>query len=390
MRDRSVLVAYALFVLVGLSAGVNGVLLFAQMDDYSVGRATIGITFFTFSAGFILAGATTGPLLHRWGTRATVLGAGAILLAALLVTGSRPTFAIFVAAQVVVGYGSGLVESVANAHLAAQPNATTLLNRLHAFFGVGALLGPVLAEAMLRVTVWPAVVLTQAAVSVPILVAVWFTFPGRRDDAPSTRTHESQRSKGLLPAVLRSPAVLLGATMLSLYVGLEIGVGNWGFSYLVEGRDVPPSVASWTISAYWLGLTVGRFVISPVTTRLGLTKMGLGYVCMVGVVVATLVSIVAPLGGLVTLGFFLGPIFPTAISVAPELIEERLVPTAIGVMNGGSVIGGSALPWLAGAIGQGVGVWTLLPFTLVLGLLQWLVWWGMAARVRVPLTSSTG
>jgi fucose permease len=170
-------------------------------------------------------------------------------------------------------------------------------------------------------------------------------------------------------------------------------VGNWGFGYLVEGRDVSPSLASWTVSAYWFGLTVGRFVISPVTTRLGLTKLGLGYVCMAGVVVATLLSFVLPLGGFVALGFFLGPIFPTAISVVPELIEARLVPTAIGVMNGGSVIGGSALPWLAGAIGQGVGVWTLLPFTLALGLVQWLVWWGMASRVRVPVspvTSSTG
>ena len=33
-----------------------------------------------------------------------------------------------------------------------------------------------------------------------------------------------------------------------------------------------------------------------------------------------------------------------------------LVPTAIGVMNAGSVIGGSALPWLAGAIAQAAGI----------------------------------
>jgi hypothetical protein len=45
--DRSRLsaaAAYGAFVLVGVSAGVGGVLLPAQMSDYGVDRAKIGIT----------------------------------------------------------------------------------------------------------------------------------------------------------------------------------------------------------------------------------------------------------------------------------------------------------------------------------------------------------
>src|SRR5690349_4796371 len=64
-----VLLAYAAFVLVGVNAGVNGVLLAAQMDDYAVSRATLGLTFFASSAGFVLAGVTAGALIHRFGTR---------------------------------------------------------------------------------------------------------------------------------------------------------------------------------------------------------------------------------------------------------------------------------------------------------------------------------
>ena len=61
----SVALAYATFVLVGMSAGVGGVLLPAQIDDYGVDMATIGITFFTFSAGFILAGSSAGASAHE-------------------------------------------------------------------------------------------------------------------------------------------------------------------------------------------------------------------------------------------------------------------------------------------------------------------------------------
>jgi fucose permease len=72
------------------------------------------------------------------------------------------------------------------------------------------------------------------------------------------------------------------------------------------------------------------------------------------------------------------------MAATADLAPARLAPTAIGVMNAGSVVGGSALPWLAGVIAQGTGIWTLLPFTLILAALQFAVWRPLAARIRVP------
>jgi len=68
------------------------------------------------------------------------------------------------------------------------------------------------------------------------------------------------------------------------------------------------------------------------------------------------------------------------MAMVPDVTAARLVPTAIGVMNAGSVVGGSALPWLAGAIGQGAGAWTLLPFSLALALVTMAIWWLMVPR----------
>jgi fucose permease len=73
------------------------------------------------------------------------------------------------------------------------------------------------------------------------------------------------------------------------------------------------------------------------------------------------------------------------MSIAPRLAQPRLVPTAIGVMNAASLIGGAALPWVAGAIAQSTGIWTILPYALTLGVLQFAVWWPLARRVREPL-----
>jgi len=46
-----------------------------------------------------------------------------------------------------------------------------------------------------------------------------------------------------------------------------------------------------------------------------------------------------------------------------------------------SVIGGSALPWLAGTLGDSAGIWTLLPFVTALALVQLAVWRAVVARM---------
>jgi fucose permease len=383
----SVAAAYALFVLVGISAGVGGVLLPAQINDYGVDKATIGLTFFTFSAGFMTAGATVGSLVHRLGITNAITVGGAVLTLAAAYTGIRPPFAALVVVQVVVGYGIGVLESVLNAYLSELPNPATLLNRLHGFFGAGALIGPALAAWMLRSMRWTAVWIVLA-VSGAVLVAAFIA--ASRGVAAARRVPQAAKPpKGLLFDALRSRGVVFGALFLAVYVGLEISLGNWGFSFLVGHFDQADLLAGYTISGFWLGLTVGRFVISPLGSRVGVTPSATSFGCLVGVALSAALIWASPISavaavGFVLLGFFLAPLFPTAMAMAPRLTDKRLVATAIGVMNGASVIGGSFFSWLSGAIAQGAGVWTLMPFALALALLLLMLWQRLVANLAVP------
>ena len=398
LRDvrPAVLLSYAAFVLVGLNAGASGVLLLAQLGDYGVDRPAIGITFFTGAIGFVLAGLSNGALIGRLGIRtALAVGGGTYVLAGLYLA-TRPPFAAFVAVPLVTGYATGVLESVLNVYLAALSDATTLLNRLHAFFGVGALLGPLLAAWIVSAASWRMVSLVLAVACVPLVAGFLAAYPGR-PAAGTAETPETVAPSGtapgssgsLLGAALRDPGVLLGAAMLAVYVGTELGVGSWGFGYLVQARGMPRSLAGYAISGYWLGLTAGRFLISPAAGRIGATEVSMMYACLAGVIGTAALAWLSPAAvlasaALVLLGFFLGPVFPTTMAIAPRLTSARLAATAIGVMNAGSMVGGAALPWLAGAIGQSRGIWTLLPFTVTLALLQLAVWRSLAGRIRAP------
>jgi fucose permease len=385
-RDRSrlsVAAAYCGFVMVGISSGVGGVLLPAQMRGYGVDRTTIGTTFFVFSAGYMLAGFSAGALVHRLGTRVAVaIGTGVFALSAFYFA-TRPAFPLYVTAQVVMGYGIGVVEAVLNAYLTQLPRAARRVNRLHAFFGVGALLGPLLAAWMLRSWSWPSVWLVIALLIVPLLVIVLLVFP-----RPAVAVEENAH-RGLLTDTVRDRAVLLGALFLAVYVGLEISVGNWGFSFLVGDRGQPQLVAGYVVSGYWLGLTAGRFVIIPAASKVGLGEVGMIYTCLGGIAAAIGLIWLAPAAapttaGFALLGFFLGPVFPTTMVITPRLTGERLVPTAIGFINGVSLVGGCLLPWLAGTITQAAGLSTLVPFCAGLAVLLVLIWSRLARQVPKP------
>ena len=73
-------------------------------------------------------------------------------------------------------------------------------------------------------------------------------------------------------------------------------MGNWGFSYLVQTRALPHSLAGYTVSGYWLGLTLGRFLISPFAARAGLSTASLIYACLAGVTGAATLAWPAPPG----------------------------------------------------------------------------------------------
>ncbi|WP_066372699.1 MFS transporter [Herbidospora mongoliensis] len=376
----SIFLSYAAFVLVGIGAAAGGVLLPAQIADYGVDKALIGLIFFTSSAGFLLAGLTNGALIERLGLRLSLVAGSSAFVLAAVITAARPPFWALIAVQGLAGYGSGVLESVLNVHLAALPNAATLLNRLHAFFGVGALAGPVIAAWTLNYASWTAVWWGLAAATALMAVAFMWTFP--------KKVVQEKEEKQKLTNALRNRYVLLAAAFLTVYLGVEIGVGNWAYSYLREVNLESHLVAGYAVSGYWAGLTAGRFVINPLAGRFRMTPARTSLWCCVGVAGTTVLIWlgVVPIAGFVLLGFFLGPLFPTTMAILPDLLPARLVPTAIGVLNGGSVIGGSALPWLAGALGQGAGMWALMPFALTLALAQLAIWFYLSAPSLAPRT----
>jgi fucose permease len=384
MKWSGVVLSFSGLVLLGLGAGASGVLIPSQLADYHVDKVTIGLVFFAFSAGYLLSGLGNGILVSRLGVRAQLSLGVAVYVASSVGIGLRPPFALMVALSLVSGAGCGVIDSGFNAFVSTLPGHTALLNYLHAFFGVGALIGPLVASKMLVAGFpWQDVYLVLAIVGTPILIGCATLLP-RRVPPPAG----AERGAPLAQA-LRRRAVWFGALFLCLYVGAEVSVGNWGFSFLTQERSQGALLAGSVVSVYWLGLTLGRFLINTLASAAGIGVAAMMYGCLTGMAGSVLVAWWGPgsvlaIVGFGLLGFFLGPIFPTTVAVMPRLAPARLVPSAIGFLVGMSVVGGAVFPYVAGALAQGVGIGSLMPYLLVLAVLQTGGWWLIARRLRAP------
>ncbi len=185
---------------------------------------------------------------------------------------------------------------------------------------------------------------------------------------------------------LRLRVVWLGALFLLFYVGSEVSLGSWSYSFLTEERHGALLLSGWVVSGYWLGLTLGRLSLAKVAQRIGAQR--LIELCLVGVVVGLLLVWLVPVeivsaGALLLIGFSLGPIFPTTIALMSRLVSARILPSAIGFIASLGSMGGALFPWLAGNLAQHIGLWSLLPFVIILTVFMLGIWLALQKQPAV-------
>jgi fucose permease len=376
-QRRRLGLAFSSFILIGANDAALGVLLPSIIAHYGIDKATAALLFPATTLGFLLAAFNSGMLLERLGRRNyLVLGAGIFLAGAGLVA-LTPPFLALLPALFAIGFGEALLDAGFNAYVAGLPRNGALLNYLHAFYGAGALLGPLIASAILaRAWSWNTTYLVWLVGG--ILAAIGFArvFAGQ-GAPPRDASAAGEARPGLLRTTLRMRFVWVSSLFLFLYVGAEVSLGSWSYSLLTESRGQSPLLAGWMVSGYWLGLTVGRVVLGRVAERIGAPRLILW--CLVGVLASVLLFWPAPDGivdalALWLAGFSLGPIFPSTIAVVGRVLPLRLQPTAIGFLASLGSMGGAAFPWLAGNLAQRFGLWALLPFVSALAVAMIALW----------------
>ena len=272
----------------------------------------------------------------------------------------RPPFPLFVITFFFSGIGIAFQDAVANAYISNLKYSHRWLGILHALYGVGALISPLVATAISshRPDKWHYFYLLPFGLTVFNVLFLVVTFRGM---VGGNSKAQKDAATGQLKETLRNKVVLLLAGFFFIYVGTEVTAGGWIVEFLIKVRHGAPERVGYVASGFWGGLTAGRVLLAEPTYRFGEQRMTLLYLLLSAVFVAIFWAVESVIVSSVMIslfGFVIGPFYPTGISIVQQLIGREGQVSAIAMIASVGQAGSAAFPFLTGAIadGQGVGV----------------------------------
>jgi fucose permease len=327
------------FIVIGALQALYGPAIPIFLEKFGLSSSGAGLALSAHFAGALVSVVVFHRLHGGIGNR-QLLGASYFLMAiGCVIFAVASHWPLALAGAVVIGlgfggivYGLNQLFSVGFGH-----RSTAMLNLLNAHFGMGAVAGPALI-GWLGPRNYPWIFSAFAVICLLLL----FTLTGVHQDRPEHIIDAHATSRGG-----RRTTILVGAFVLIylLHVGIQTGVGGWEPTHL-EALGYSATAAATATSVYWLALTIGRFLIVPLSLRLSGSSIVIGS-CL-GMALCLALATVPALtpSAYVGVGLFIAPIFPTAL---PWL--NRTVPTisaAGAYVIAAAMIGGVIFPPMLG------------------------------------------
>jgi fucose permease len=279
-----------------------------------------------------------------------------------------PLWIFVVLAAVPAGLGAGAIDASINAYAAARfpPGRVAWL---HACWGIGATLGPLLMTGVLAAGLsWRFGYVALAGVLFALGVGFYAT---RRMWELGEAAPGPPAAPKTLGESLRHRRVQANIALFFFYTGIESTAGQWGYSLFTEGRGVTPAWAGVGVGAYWASLTLGRLVSGALAHRHSpalLLRGGVALVPLGALLVASSRHPLVGFAGLALIGFVGGPIFPLLISGTPERTGGGHADNAVGFQVAAACLGAAALPALGGVLARAYGIETIAGFLLATAL----------------------
>jgi len=344
-------------------------------------------------AASVVSSAATGQLLSHLSVGMVLVFGTMFSALALAVEAVAPSLWVVACGFVLGGVGFGATDSALNVH-AARYFGARQINWMHASYGLGATIGPLLVTVLLNNGMgWRWTIGAMALILAPL---AWVFTLTRRSWAlpvpalePATPSTDEGARGPSMAAEHRKPlfgVVLSGLTFAALETGIESGAGIWGYVFLTSGRGLSHVAAGVAVSAYWAMMFVGRAVLGPVAEHVGaarvLASAVVGVPLGAALMLAPFSSFVAVLG-LMTIGLAAAPLFPLlTLTTGNRMGVGNITGTTrtVSFQVASSAIGAAALPAGIGIVIGALNAKALAPSLLVLGLVLCAVY-GLLSRL---------
>ncbi|KEP54263.1 MFS general substrate transporter [Rhizoctonia solani 123E] len=376
--------------LAGWNDATTGPLLPTIQTHYGVNFTIVSMLFVSNCVGFVSAAVINIHLTDRLGFgKVILLGALLQILAYSILAPALP-FPVMCIAYAINGFGIALQDAQANGFIAELPNnAAAKMGLLHAVYGAGAFIAPLIATQFAQLPRWSFHYLTSLGVSLANAIVLLVVFKLRRQHEimglpdpnvahSHTETHTSSTGNKY-KEIFSSRAVQLMAFFIWVYVGVEVTIG------------VVSLVASYSTNTFYtfeiihsVGLMLGRVVLLWVNEKIGERRVVYLY-CLLCIALELVIWLVPNIIGnavaVSIVGMLLGePLYPIAMNITGAIVPKRILTGSIGWIASFGQAGSAVFPFMTGALAQKHSVKVLQP--MLVGMLSaLLVLWTLIPAV---------
>ncbi len=337
------------FALVGIGATVIASTLEPLTTYFGIALENGGLFTGAFFIGGTLGIFIGGNLLDRtMSRRVSVSGAGifGIFLFLMILIPAHLAIIGFICV-VCIGFGYGFLVISGNG-LAPRynpQNPARELSAINFFFGLGAIIGPQIANIAFTMGDFRLMYLIVGTLAI-VSAATFMYMPSI---APV------QKSETAVKVVWVS--LIPFGVMFFMYVGVEMGFSAWISPQLTLAALADASTGAVGISLFWTGMTLGRLLTSVIAGKIASETVLLGGMGLVGVGVLGVLIFPTTVGMLLVFSFIVGfgcaPIFPLGMAILNSRYTQgfgAISGAIIAVGNSGAVV----LPALQGWAGRGL------------------------------------
>ncbi|KAK0489430.1 MFS general substrate transporter [Armillaria novae-zelandiae] len=365
------------FFLGGWNDATTGPLIPVIQETYHINFTTVSLLFVFSCSGFVLGSGANVYLNERYGLGKIMFIGSLFPAIAYAMESPQPPFPVMVMAYALTSFGMSLQMAQGNGLVGSlKEHKMTKLNLLHAAYGVGAFISPLVATHFSSERHWSHhfIISTGIAISNSFTLALVFRFKTQEvllaeaGQAPGESDAARPRDANLYSSILNIKAVHFLAIFSLIYIGTEITLGGWIVTFIINEREGGKS-AGYISSGFFGGLTLGRLSLIWFSKKVGEHRVVFIYTLLAIVLELTVwfvPSIIENGVAISFVGLLLGPMFPILVGHAAHILPARLLTESVGWITGIGASGSAVLPFVTGLLASRCGIWSLQPLVVAM------------------------
>lgn len=372
MSSLLLAVIYLIFISLGLPDSLLGSGWPKMQAVFSVPSSYAGYVSMTISFMTIISALLSPRMIKNFHTKWITIVSIGLTIAGLLGFSMCSRYWMLFIFAVPYGLGAGAIDASVN-HYVANNYSGSVMNFLHCFYGVGAVISPYIMALALKYARWNEGYSWTSYIQVFILFVCIISLPLWKTNGKEEEEDHSD-SVGIKEA-LKVPAVIFTLIAFYAYCAGEATCFLWTPSYFAGTKS---GLSAETIASFgsliFGGLMLGRLISGFISNKLGdrrLIRIGI-FVELLGIIMVFLPveNYMVAAAGFVVIGTGMGPVYPAIQHMAPANFGKKYSAAVIGLQMAAAYVGSTFMPMIFGLLQQKIGIAIMPTYLLIFAIIN--------------------